>query len=268
LIPFAAHVAAGPFAGAQCCMAMLLDFPDGGYRFIQGVFPYSAGVVALPGMAIERVRFRHPIAMADGFAAVAAHLGRLGRPLTALCGCELRSPAQFSDEEFAVFNAQYVDNLTRWRLFRDGINPVARSNLAPAVNPPAEPAFHAFSYVVPEPQAAPSFVVAGSGEVPEGLSSYRDHIVAKGDVSAAGLLRKARWVLAEQERRLTALGFGWRDVTATQVYTVHDIHAFLASELVARGADAGGITWHYVRPPIMDLDYEMDCRGVALERVA
>ncbi|MEO6744340.1 MAG: hypothetical protein ABIN08_07655, partial [Caldimonas sp.] len=82
------------------------------------------------------------------------------------------------------------------------------------------------------------------------------------------MLRKVRWVLAEQERRLAALGFGWRDVTATQVYTVHDIHAFLASELVARGADTGGITWHYVRPPIVGLDYEMDCRGVALERVA
>ena len=42
----------------------------------------------------------------------------------------------------------------------------------------------------------------------------------------------------------------------------------VASELVARGADAGGITWHYVRPPIVDLDYEMDCRSVALERIA
>lgn len=249
-------------------MANLLDFPDGGYRFIRGVFPYSAGVVATQGMAIERLRFRRLKPMAEGFAAIAAHLGRLGRPLTALCGCELRSPAQFSDEGFATFNAQYVETLTQWKLFRDGINPVARSNLAPAVQPPAEPGFHAFSYTVSAPPAEPSFVVAGCGEVPEGQSNYRDHIVAKGDVTAAGLLRKARWVLAEQERRLTALGFRWRDVTATQVYTVHDIHTFLASELVARGADAGGITWHYVRPPIVDLDYEMDCRGVASEHVA
>lgn len=249
-------------------MAELLDFTDGGYRFIRGVFPYSAGVLASEGMAIERVRFRRLLPMADGFKAIEAHLRRLGRPLTALCACELRSPAQFSDEGFAAFNTQYVDTLTRWGLFRDGINPVARSNLAPALAPPADPAFHAFSYVVPATQAGPSFVVAGSGEVPEGKSNYRDHIVAKGDVSAAGLLRKARWVLAEQERRLAALGLGWRDVTATQVYTVHDIHPFLASELVARGADAGGICWHYVRPPIVDLDYEMDCRGVALERIA
>jgi hypothetical protein len=82
--------------------------------------------------------------------------------------------------------------------------------------------------------------------VPEGQSNYRDHIVAKGDVSAAGLLRKARWVLAEQERRLTALGFGWRDVTATQVYTVHDIHAFPGrrawSRVVPTPAASPGIT--------------------------
>lgn len=248
-------------------MAEVLAFPDGGYRFIRGVFPYSAGVAALPGMAIERVRFRSTLALAEGFAAIAAYLDRLGRPLTALCGCELRSPAQFTDEAFAAFNAVYVDTLTQWNLFRDGINPVARSNLAPVARAPAQPAVHAFSYTVVAPGAAPSFVIAGSGEVPEGQANYRDHVVAKGDVSAQGLLQKARWVLAEQERRLAALGFGWRDVTATQVYTVHDIHALLASELVARGADADGITWHYVRPPIVDLDYEMDCRGVPLERV-
>jgi hypothetical protein len=252
-------------------MAEVLNFSDGGFRFIRGVFPYSAGVAAQPGFAIERVRFQRVVPLADGFAAIAAHLKSQARPLTALCGCELRSPKQFTDEEFAAFNAVYVATLKEWNLFRGDINPVARSNLAPAVNPPAVPGFHAFSYTVAANDAVkntrPSFVIAGSGEVPEGRANYRDHIVAKGDASPAGLLQKARWVLGEQERRLTALGFGWKDVTATQIYTVHDIHPFLASELVARGADAGGVTWHYVRPPIVDLDYEMDCRGVALERV-
>lgn len=249
-------------------MAQILDFPDGGYRFIRGVFPYSAGVAAQPGMAIERVRLRSMLPLAQGFAAIAAHLAASGRPRSALCACELRSPAQFTDEGFAAFNARYVATLTDWGLFRDGVNPVARSNLAPAVRAPAEPVLHAFSYTVPRAGAAPDFVIAGSGEVPEGRANYRDHIVAKGDTSAQGLLRKARWVLDEQERRLAALGFGWPDVTATQVYTVHDIHPLMARELVARGADAAGITWHYVRPPIVDLDFEMDCRGLALERVA
>jgi len=112
-----------------------------------------------------------------------------------------------------------------------------------------------------------SFVVAGSGEAPEGMGNYRDHIIRRGDVSDAGLLEKARWVLGEMERRMGALGFAWRDTTATQLYTVHDVHPFLADEIVRRGAAAGGLTWHFCRPPVVELDYEMDVRGVARELV-
>ena len=82
----------------------------------------------------------------------------------------------------------------------------------------------------------------------------------------AGLREKARFVLDEMERRLSAMGFGWADTTAAQVYTVHDIHPLLADEIVRRGAARSGLTWHYNRPPVVDLEYEMDCRGVALER--
>jgi hypothetical protein len=113
-----------------------------------------------------------------------------------------------------------------------------------------------------------SFVVAGSGEAPEGKGNYRDHIVARGDTSAEGLRRKASWVLGEMERRLGALGASWADVTATQAYTVHDLHPFLADELARRGAIRHGLTWHLNRPPVVELDYEMDCRRVPVERVA
>jgi hypothetical protein len=78
---------------------------------------------------------------------------------------------------------------------------------------------------------------------------------------------KARYVLGEMERRLAALGFGWADTTATQVYTVHDLHPFLADEIVRRGAARSGLTWHFARPPVRGLEYEMDCRGVGRERV-
>jgi hypothetical protein len=69
------------------------------------------------------------------------------------------------------------------------------------------------------------------------------------------------------ERRMAALGFAWRDATGVQAYTIHDLHPFLAEELVARGAAAHGLTWQFCRPPVVDLEYEMDCRAVALERV-
>jgi enamine deaminase RidA (YjgF/YER057c/UK114 family) len=248
-------------------MAEVIEFGDGGFRFIKGVLPYSAGVAAQAGFAIERARFTKVLPLAEGYAAIAAHLNSIGRPLTALCACELRSPAPFTDEGFGEFNREYIKTLTEWKLYRDGINPVARSNLAPAVNPPKVPGFHAFSYTVPATDSRKSFVIAGSGEAPEGKANYRDHIVRKGDVSPEGLREKARWVLGEQERRQAALGFSWRDVVSTQVYTVHDIHPLVASEFAARGADAGGLTWHYVRPPVVDLEYEMDCRGVFRELV-
>lgn len=242
-------------------------FEPGGYRFVEGVFQYSAGVAALPGHRIVRVRFRKPAPLAEGFRRIEQIIGAAGHPLTAFCACELRSPAPFTESGFAAFNKIYVGTLERWKIYDGGVNPVARSNVCPAVDPPPEPSFHAFSYNE-EGDAEPSFVVAGSGEAPEGRGNYRDHIVRLGDVSPAGLQDKARFVLGEMERRMGALGFGWTDTTATQLYTVHDIHPFLEREIVGRGAARAGLTWHYCRPPVVDLEYEMDCRGVSVERLA
>jgi hypothetical protein len=78
---------------------------------------------------------------------------------------------------------------------------------------------------------------------------------------------KAQFVLSEMERRLGLLGHGWADTTSVQVYTMQDIHPFLASEIVGRGAARDGVTWHFSRPPIVELEYEMDCRGVDAEHV-
>jgi len=44
---------------------------------------------------------------------------------------------------------------------------------------------------------------------------------------------KASWVIGEMQRRMAALGAGWPDTTGAQVYSVHDIHPFLADLLVA-----------------------------------
>lgn len=245
-------------------------FAPGGYRYVPGVFQYSGGVAAEAGYRLERVTFARPVPLAEGFQRVAAIIEEAGRPLTAFAACELRSPAPFTEDGFKSFNEIYVGTLAQWGIFDplSRVNPVARSNVCPEIGKPREPSFHAFAYTVADANAAPSFHVSGSGEVPEGRSNYRDHIVRRGDVSADGLAEKARWVLSEMERRMARLGFGWADTTATQVYTVHDLHPFLASEIVTRGAASHGLTWHYARPPVVELDYEMDCRGIAVERVA
>jgi len=247
-------------------MAELIPFPDGGYGFLKGGFPYSQGVRALDGHSIERARFARPLPLAQGFAAIEAHLASLGRPRTALCAAELRSPKPFSMSGFGKFNEGYVAVLTQWGLFRDGVNPVARSNVAPQIAPPPEPSFYAFCYTVRVPSVAPSFVVAGSGEWPGG-GKFPEDIVARGDVSASGLQAKARWVLDAMERRLGELGAQWQHVTATQVYTVHDIHGILRDEIGPRAGNGAGVTWHLCRPPIEELEFEMDVRGIGVERV-
>lgn len=248
-------------------MADVIDFAAGGYRFIKGVSQYSAGVAAQPGYRLERVRFAEPVALAEGFARIAAVIKAAGRPLTAFAACELRSPAPFTEEGFIAFNAVYIETLKQWGLFEGGLNPVARSNVCPEIAPPPVPSFHAFAFTVEDAAAAPSFVVAGSGEAPEGHAKYQDHIVNRGDLSTEGLRGKARFVLAEMERRAGLLGFGWKDTTAVQLYTVHDVHPFLAEEIVRRGAARCGLTWHFNRPPVQELEYEMDCRGIPVERV-
>lgn len=242
-------------------------FAPGGYRFIPAVSQYSGGVAAEPGFRIERARFSRVVPLAEGFAAIERHLASLGRPVSAFCACELRSPAPFTEEGFRAFNAIYIETLKRWGLMDGDVNPVARSNVCPELDPPTEPGFFAFSYTVVDAQAAPSWVVAGSGESAEGKGDYRDNMVARGDTSPSGLLAKGRFVLDEMERRMAALGADWSSATVTQVYTVHDFHPFVGDELVRRGAMRGGVTWHFNRPPVRELEYEMDCRGLPLERV-
>jgi hypothetical protein len=236
-----------------------------GYSCIPGVFQYSAGVAAEPGFRIERVCFSRLLPLREGFELAARIIANAGRPLTAFCACELRSPAPFTEAGFKAFNTAYVSTLAGWGIVQDGKNPVARSNVCPEVDPPTQPSLQAFAFTTTASIAPPTLVIAGSGEAPEGKPNYRDHIVRRGDLSPAGLRAKALWVLGEMERRMAAFGMGWQQTTAVQLYTVHDIHPFLRDELVRRGAARHGLTWHFSRPPIVDIEYEMDCRSVAIE---
>lgn len=243
------------------------SFAAGSFRYIPGVFQYSAGVAALPGFQIMRVRFAAPIPLAEGFARISQYVRDAGSPLTAFCACELRSPAPFTDDGFRSFNEVYVTTLREWGLLDNGDNPVARSNVCPEIGPPATPSFHAFCFTVPAEGAEPTFAISGSGEAREGGARYVERTVRAGETSAEAMREKAQFVLGEMERRLGLLGFAWADTTATQVYTVHNFHPFLADDIIRRGAAPAGLTWHFNRPPVQGLEFEMDCRGVMSERV-
>lgn len=242
-------------------------FERGGYAYVPGVFQYSAGVAALPGRRIERIRFSAVKPLEEGFSSIASALAARGLDRSALCACELRSPGQFSEDDFSDFNRRYVETLRAWGCLDGEINPVARSNVCPDVGGPGSPGFHAFCFAVPAAVEATSFVVAGSAECPEGRGNYRDHIVRRGETDPAAMREKVRFVMAEMARRMAALGFGWPDVTATQMYTVHDVFPFLADEILGKGPGGDGVTLHYARPPVVGLEFEMDCRRVDLERV-
>jgi len=248
-------------------MAGAVNFSAGGYRFLPSVFQFSGGAAALSGHAIERVRFHRPVPLKQGFERIERLITEAGRPLTSFCACELRSPAPFTEQGFRAFNEVYVVTLQKWGLFDGKVNPVARSSVCPQIDPTPEPSFHAFSFTVQARDAAPSFVIAGSAEAREGSASYSERTVRYGETSAEAMREKARYVLGELERRLAVFGLGWADTTATQVYTVHDLYSFLADEIVRRGAAHAGLTWHYARPPVQGLEYEMDCRAVARETV-
>ena len=242
-------------------------FEPGGYRYLPAVMQYSAGVVAQPGYAIERAQFGRALPLDEGFAAAEAFLKARDRAPTAFCACELRSPAPFTEQGFATFNRQYVTTLERWGVYRDGVNPVARTNVCPVIDPPSTPSLYAFSYTVPTAarREEPAFVVAGSGETREGGASYRESIVALGDVSINGLWRKVRHVVGEMERRLAALGVAAKDVAFCNAYTAHDVGPLLRSEIFDHGFARDGLILQLCLPPVVDLEFEMDVRRTATE---
>jgi len=118
-------------------MAEVIEFKPGGYRYIKGGFQFSSGVAAQPGFEMERAQFLRPLPLMDGFAAVEAYLKSIGRPTTAFAACELRSKEPFSEQGFIEFNRKYVVTLERWGLYKDEVNPVARTNVCLQYSPPS-----------------------------------------------------------------------------------------------------------------------------------
>lgn len=237
---------------------------QGGYAFLplSGRSPYSGGVVATAGFEIVHATLRQPRPWRLGFAFVERHLSDLGRPRTALCAIELRCARPYPPHAWlgpGSFNDEYQGLLQEWGLFVDGENPIARTNVAPEIAPPAEQTLYAFSYTIPRGSNAPTtFVVAGSGERPE---------VRAGETTPDALGEKTRDVMATIQGRLAGLGQSWDDTTSIGVYTVHAVESILIDDVLTPIGAAGrnGLRWYYTRPPITDREVELDARGVRQE---
>ena len=245
-----------------------IDNPNGNYRFLTGIAPYSAGVVAMPGYEIIHATLRQPLPYRVGFDLIDQHLAQLERPRQALCAIELRSPTLFTFDGFLEFNNGYQDLLAERELLFGKYNPIARTNIAPQVDPPAVPSLFGFSYTVPTATSDTTFVVAGAGDLHDQADLRAERIVRAQETSSHALREKASVVMAVMQARLFGLQMAWPDVTVFNIYTVLPIAPILLDTIVRpTGSAAGrGVHWHYSHPPIEGLAFEMDLRGVHHEQ--
>ena len=245
----------------------LIPNTRGGYRFLPGVPFLSLAALPADGFEIVRAILRRPRPLPEGLTTIEKYLSEVGRPLHALCGLELRSGHQATRPEFAAFNSADIERMRLAALLVGDSVPMTRTNVAMAGM--GEHQIYAFSYTVPlsraEPKPSPTFVVAAVAEV-RNLAS-RPEVVAAGDTSIEGLRQKTAFVLEELEGRLRLLGLRWGDVTGTQLYTVYDIHALVASLILPKLGEAAriGVQWYHAQPPVVGSEIEVDVRATRME---
>lgn len=250
-------------------MTTLISQLRGGYRFLPGIAPYSCGVIANPGHEIVHVTLELARPWREGFDFVDRFLRQQGRQRAELCAMELRSPKPFTMAGFIEFNRGYCAVLEEWGVFVDGVNPIARTNVSPIALEAAEPVLHAFSFVRPNAGLQrQTFIVAGAGELVEG-TLVNDGILRRGEISAEAIAEKARYVCEVMAERLRGLVGTWDEVTTVNAYTIHPLHPLMETLVLPSmpAARRHGVTWHYTRPPVMDIEYEMDLRGIVTQWV-
>ena len=253
-----------------------VENPAGGYHYVPGIPPYSAGVRAADGHVIVRVTLGRPTPWVDGFAVIDRVLADTGRPAQALCAVELRCPRPHSFDGFGSFNDDYRRALDeRGILLTGGTNPVARTNVAPHLEAGgvagAETELYAFSHTIPVDASGdlrPSFVVAGAGDLDDQADLRPEAIVGGTSPWSASGPARAEAVLDVIEARMAGLGVGWSDTDSVVLYSVERIGEVVESTVLPRLGPAArrGVHWHHALPPVEGLRFEMDARGGVIER--
>ena len=141
--------------------------PTAATLYAPGISPYSAGVRAEAGYRIRRVQLWEPLPWRDGFTAIDRILDEAGRPTRALCSVELRCPEPHSFGGFGSFNDDYRRALADRDILLDGgINPVARTNVAPCrFAVPTPSCTRSVSPSRTTGEGRPSFIVSGAGDL-------------------------------------------------------------------------------------------------------
>ncbi len=241
----------------------------GNFHFTRGSAFYASAVIADRGFEIVRAILENPLPLDAGFELIQRELEGRGRPAQALCGMELRGSAPYPNRPlFMEFNSRYVERLRNLELLVDGLVPITRANLAVHDGSVVEQCVYAFLFTVPSKTDRVTFATSAAADLrfrPDGTPEN----VAAGDVSAAGLREKVSFVAEVVGSKVREIGASWDLATQIRIYTVHQIGALIPEvilPLVGSGA-RHGITWHYVYPPVVGLELEIDVRGVLREVV-
>ncbi|MFM9999673.1 MAG: hypothetical protein ACKVP1_12260 [Burkholderiaceae bacterium] len=178
--------------------------------------------------------------------------------MAALAACERRAPAALSRERFAAFNTHYVSLLRANGFGATNAFPVGRSNMAPLFDAPSENTLHAFAYATPgDMTGSRDFVISGKPEITDD-----GEVVAPGDLSAAGMVSKARYVMEQLRLRVDELGCRWTDINGAQAYTIHSLDPVM-DELRRSGLGRVGLSLFPAYPPVIGWEFEIDVRFVS-----
>ena len=92
-------------------------------------------------------------------------------------------------------------------------------------------------------------------------------IIRLGETNPEAMREKASYVMRVMEERLQGLGARWDLLNAVDVYTVHPLDGLAEDVILSRLGPARrhGLNWHHARPPIQNIEFEMDMRGVRQE---
>ena len=89
-------------------------------------------------------------------------------------------------------------------------------------------------------------------------------IIRTGETSPEAIREKADYVMQVMEERLLGLGGRWNLINAVDIYTIYPIDDLVEGAVLKRMGPARrhGVRWYHTRPPIVDIEFEMDMRGV------
>jgi hypothetical protein len=240
----------------------LFDTLAGAYKILPGGPAYCTGIIPYEGFEVVRVQLEPWLPLDQGYAFVEAYLKRIGRPVQAFCGIEMRQPAQLTFDRWSGFNGPYLEQLRKWGLMYGDKSGVCRSNIALAIHPPAVASVCAFSYTGPATSKGVTFCLSGTADIdPNGK------IIAEGDTSPAAMHTRARYTIDVIGISLGGLQLSWSDASQLAIFHVADIPGLWGPNLLGVVGEPirRGVLVYRARPPIAGGEVELEARGIQQE---